>query len=84
MGKVLAFKIREDVTCDNCFQHSKQGSDDTRWDFTLLLDADYLLRIIMYQTGWTKNQIIRTTLVDKQEKHVADNELYLCPDCNNL
>jgi hypothetical protein len=84
MGKVLAFKRKEDITCDNCLRQSKQESDGTRWDFTLLLDTDSLLRITMFQSGWTKNQIIRTTLVDKQEKHITDDELYLCPDCNNL
>jgi hypothetical protein len=84
VGKVLAFRKKEAITCSNCFQQRKQGGNDTVWNFRVPLGTDYSLNVTMYQSGWSKNQTVNTIRFGKEEKHVVNDIFYLCPDCNEL
>jgi hypothetical protein len=84
VGKVLAFRKREAITCSNCFQQTKEEGNDTVWDFTVPLGTDYSINVTMYQSGWSKNQTVNTIRFGKEEKQVVNDLFYLCPDCNKL
>ena len=82
MAKVLQFKRKKTVTCDNCLQETQDGSSNALWDFILPLDNTYSIHLVIYKSGWTKNEILETTTLEDEENNTSNDVLYLCPNCN--
>ena len=83
MGKVLQFKQREHVTCNFCLKESQEYHGKPLWDLTLPLDIHCSLYMVVYSSGWSKNQTIQANRVNGEEKITFNKTVYLCPDCNH-
>ena len=83
MGKVLQFKQRKCVTCDCCFQESREDNGKPMWDLTIPLDVNCSLYMIVYKSGWSKNQTIQANRVNGEERSTFNKSVYLCPVCNH-
>ena len=83
MGKVLQFKQREYVICNFCLKESPEYYGKPLWDLTLPLDANCSLQMVVYSSGWSKNQTIQANTVNGEERVTFDKTIYLCPACNH-
>ena len=83
MAKVLCFKKKESITCGNCFDESSEDNGKPMWDLTLPFDENCSLYMIVYRSGWSKNQTIEKTTVNGEERITFNDTVYLCPICNH-
>ena len=83
MGKVIQFKNSKRVTCSCCSNESKEDNGKPLWDLTLPLDANCSLYIVVYSSGWSKNQTIEANRVNGEDRITFNKTAYLCPVCNH-
>jgi len=83
MGKVFQFKQRESVACCCCSKESREVHGKPLWDLTLPLDINCSLYMVVYSSGWSKNQTIQANRVNGEEKITFNKTVYLCPACNH-
>lgn len=83
MGKVIQFKQRESVTCCCCAKESRKANGKTLWDFTLPFDGNCSLYMVVYSSGWSKNETKQANRVNGEEEIAFYKTSYLCPECNH-
>ena len=83
MGKVIQFKQRQSVTCDCCLKEIREDTGNPMWDLTIPLDVNCSLCMIVYSSGWSKNQTIQANRVNGEERITFNKSVYLCPVCNH-
>jgi len=83
MGKVIQFKQRQCVTCDCCLKEIREDNGNPMWDLTIPLDVNCSLYMIVYSSGWSKNQTIQANRVNGEERITFNKSVYLCPVCNH-
>ena len=82
MGKVIQFKQRESMTCCHCAKESREDKGKPLWDLTLPFDGNCSLYMVVYSSGWSKNQIKQAKRVNGEEEITFQNTTYFCPECN--
>ena len=83
MGKVIKFKQRDNVTCCSCSKESREDNGKPLWDLTLPFDGNCSLYMVVYSSGWSKNETIQANRVNGEEKITFQKTTYLCPKCNH-
>jgi len=83
MGKVIQFKQRGGISCCSCSKESWENSGKPLWDLTVPLDVNCSLYMVVYSSGWSKNQTIQANRVNGEERITFNKTAYLCPACNH-
>jgi len=83
MGKVIQFKQRESISCCSCSKESWENNGKPLWDLTVPLDVNCSLYMVVYSSGWSKNQTIQANRVNGEERITFNKTAYLCPACNH-